>query len=68
MLQVIGKGTGRTFDFSRRNINSAKYKVTKFFSKLAEFTANDQLANDWTCFVEHKFYHPSLPRVKWVWW
>ena len=31
----------------------------RHFSKLAEFTAHCQIANDWSCFVEHKLYHPS---------
>ena len=47
-----------------RPLAESKYRVTNFFSKLAEFTAKDQLANDWTCLVEHKLYHP--PRAKWM--
>ena len=31
-----------------------KSQMNRLFSKLAEFTGNYQLENDWTCFVEDR--------------
>ena len=37
------------------------------FSKLTKFSANCHLANDWSCFVDHKLQHPSHSPDKAVW-
>ena len=41
---------------------------TRRFSKLTKFSANCHLANDWSCFVETKLYHPSSSSAKVVLW
>ena len=38
------------------------------FSKLTTFSAKCHLANDWSCFVEHKIKNPSDSPAKVVLW
>ena len=46
-----------TFSMFNCNLETPKLLMIsniRHFSKLTEFSANFQLTNDWTCFVEHK--------------
>ena len=42
--------------------------LIRHFSKLAEFSAHCQIANDWTCFVEHRLQNPSVSLANLVLW
>ena len=50
------------------NFRHLEKKAIQHFSKLAEFTDHYQIANDWTCFVEHKLQHPSDSFARVVLW
>ena len=49
-------------------IKLSKTLCIRPFSKLAKFSANYHLANEWTCFVEHKFLHTSASLADLVYW
>ena len=42
--------------------------ILDVFSKLTKFSANCHLANDWSCFVNHKLHYPSDSPAKMVLW